>query len=159
MSRLSNALLTLVALVGVVLMLEACRDDVVYDTYDHTQLVGWDKADTLYYNVSPLRTAGLYRQEVGLRINGSFPFTGVTLVVDQTVEPGHRLYSDTLRCKLTDNKGNTLGRGVSYYQFDFPVSELHLEAGDSLHISVRHIMKREILPGIADVGIRLSRVQ
>lgn len=159
MSRLKHALRPLLALAVLVITLGACRGDVVYDTYDHTMLVGWDKADTLCFNIPPMKTQGLYRQEVGLRVNGSFPFTGITLVVDQTVEPGHRLYSDTLRCKLTDNRGNTLGHGVSYYQFDFPVSDLHLEAGDSLHIDIRHIMKREILPGVADVGIRLSRIR
>lgn len=159
MSRLRYALLPILVLSTIVLALAACRGSVVYDTYAHTQLVGWDKSDTLCFNVPPLLQGGLYRQEVGLRVNSSFPFTGITLVVDQTVEPGHRLYSDTLRCRLTDNRGNTLGQGVSYYQFDFPVSDLHLETGDSLHVCVRHIMKREILPGVADVGIRLSHIK
>lgn len=159
MSRLRGALFMLAALAGMVSVMQACSGDVVYDTYNHTQLAGWDKADTLFFDVPPLRSAGIYRQNVGLRINESFPFTGITLVVDYTVEPEHRVCSDTLRCRLTDDKGNTLGRGVSYYQYDFTVSELRLNEGDSLHVGIRHIMRREMLPGVADVGLRLSLIR
>ena len=56
---------------------------------------------------------------------------------------------------IIDSKGNVEGKGVSYYQYDFPLSTLRLEKGDSLALVVRHAMKREILPGISDVGIML----
>lgn len=32
-----------------------------------------------------------------------------------------------------------------------------LVPGDSLQISVRHDMKREILPGVSDVGIKIEK--
>lgn len=136
--------------------LSACGDGVVYDTYNHTQLNGWEKNDTLFFDVPPMVNDGRYRQSLGLRINESYPFTGLTLVVDQTVEPGHRQFTDTVRCRLVDAKGNMLGQGVSYYQYDFIVSDMELHRGDSLHIEVRHIMKREILPGIADIGMKMN---
>ena len=44
------------------------------------------------------------------------------------------------------------------YQYIFPLKTLPLEKDDSLFIEIRHDMKREILPGITDVGIKLSRV-
>lgn len=143
----------------VMIGLLACVDGVVYDKYNHTGLSGWDKADSLFYDVEPVPSAGLYKQEVGLRINDEFPFTDLMLVVDQLIEPGHRLVCDTLACKITDNEGMALGHGVGCYQYGFVVSELNLGEGDSLHISIRHIMKREIMPGISDVGLRLSRVE
>ena len=34
---------------------------------------------------------------------------------------------------------------------------MEIEQGDSLRINIRHNMKREILPGIADVGIKFTR--
>ena len=40
---------------------------------------------------------------------------------------------------------------------NFPVNDLQLNKGDSLHICVMHNMKREIMPGIADIGISLTR--
>lgn len=159
MSSLKELFRVVLAAVIALLVLSACSGGVVYDTYNHTPINGWDKGDTLFFDVPPVVEAGLYRQEIGLRTNQNFPFTGITFVLDRTVEPGHRVSSDTIRCRLTDNKGNTLGQGVSYYQYDFVVSEISLNKGDSLHVGIRHIMKREILPGVADLGLRLIKVQ
>lgn len=146
-----------------VIMLGSCTGGVVYDHYNHTPVSGWDKADTLIYNVPRLVRQSRYVTTVGLRINGSYPFQNLTLIVDQTVfhkTGGAKLkaenFSDTLNCPLFDRKGAVKGHGISYYQYRFRVSERQLEEGDSLHITVRHNMRREVMPGIADVGISLS---
>ena len=64
---------------------------------------------------------------------------------------------DTLDCKLIDERGNVMGEGFSQYHYIFPLRTLHLNHGDLLHLSVRHSMKREILPGITDVGIKVGK--
>ena len=77
------------------------------------------------------------------------------MIVEQKVMPGNVTRCDTVTCELTDDKGKVKGNGISNYQYVFHVSDRHYHKGDSLHISVRHDMKREILPGITDVGISL----
>ncbi|MFQ9996553.1 MAG: gliding motility lipoprotein GldH, partial [Hoylesella buccalis] len=42
-------------------------------------------------------------------------------------------------------------------QYAFDITSMDLHEGDSLHISVRHDMKREILPGISNVGVSLTK--
>jgi gliding motility-associated lipoprotein GldH len=64
---------------------------------------------------------------------------------------------DTLNCSLIERDGRVKGKGVSFYQYNFHLNDLDLRAGDSLSINIRHNMKREILPGIADVGIKLIK--
>lgn len=147
----------LLAVALVAVALSSCDSDVIYDKYNHTPLVGWEKNDTLSFDVPPVKDAGRYRLELGLRTSTSFPFTALSLVVEHTVEPGHMLYTDTVNCRLADEKGNVLGNGVSCFQYNFIVSDISLNKGDSLHICVRHIMKREIMPGISDVGLKLTR--
>ena len=71
--------------------------------------------------------------------------------------PAHRLVTDTVCCNLTDEQGNILGEGISYRRYQFDICKLQLQEGDSLHIVVRHDMKREILPGVADVGKQLKK--
>ena len=56
-----------------------------------------------------------------------------------------------------DAKGNSMGVGMSYYQFRFPIRELPLHRADSVVVKIRHDMKREILPGISDVGYLLRK--
>ena len=56
-----------------------------------------------------------------------------------------------------DVKGNSIGVGLSYHQYAFPIATLSLHAADSIVVKVRHDMKREILPGISDIGYQLRR--
>ena len=104
-----------------------------------------------------MRQSGNYQAKLAMRINSSFPFKSLTLIVEQTVLPRRNKYVDTLDCELIGNNGIAQGRGISYYQYDFNITQLRLQQGDSLNIKVRHDMKREILSGISNVGITLIR--
>ena len=146
-----------VLLVGVVLTLVGCNRKTIYSHYEHTPINGWEKVDRLSFSIPPIRDGGTFREDVGLRINGAYPFMGLTLIVEQQVFPSGTKYSDTLSCKLIDDDGNIRGEGVCFYQYQFHLCDLELAKGDSLHVSVRHNMKREILPGISDVGVTLRR--
>lgn len=136
--------------------LQSCNESKVYDKYDHTPLSGWEKNDTLRFDIPRLTADGMYESTLGLRITDNYPFMGLTLIVEQRLMPADTIFTDTVKCELTDRNGKTRGKGVSYYQFRFPITKMQLSKGDSLHIRVRHDMKREMLPGISDVGISLS---
>lgn len=140
-----------------VLLTSACDTDVMYDSFLHIPADGWEKSDTLNFDVPKAKEDGLYRLEIGLRTTSAFPFTSLTFVADQFIEPGHRLTSDTLNCRLSDDKGNTLGNGISLYQYRYILNDVNLCCGDSLRICVRHIMKRETIPGISELGIKIRK--
>lgn len=142
-----------------VLAVAACSDNRVYDKYMNTPTSGWEKNDTLYFGVPKLSAGGMYESSLMLRINQGYPFMSLTLIVQQTVLPSREVFTDTLKCRLIDDKGRTTGKGLNYYQYTFPISRRTMAEGDSLHVTIRHDMKREILPGISDVGLMLSRVR
>ena len=131
------------------LVLSACNRKLVYDRYLSTPISGWEKNDTLSYDIRPVSGTDTYDMWLG--------FTAITLIVEQHIYPKDTIVNDTVNCKLTDRHGNASGTGVNFHQYRFPVTELQLQDGDSIHIRVRHDMKREILPGISDVGISLRR--
>ena len=139
------------------LSLTACDRKTVYNHYEHTPIAGWEKNDTLTFSIGPLKDGGQYVEEVGVRISGDYPFTGLNLIVEQMLLPSRESRSDTLCCSLIDEKGNAKGRGISHYQYLFHLTTLKVEQDERLRIAIRHDMKREILPGIADIGIKLSR--
>ena len=145
------------AAVIVAYVFASCTTDTVYDTYDHTPLSGWEKNDTLSFDVPKMKQAGVYSQSLGVRMTEIFPFTSVSLIVQQTVYPSGKVVTDTIKCPITDSRGNFLGDGVSAYQYSFPIREISLNKGDSLHICVRHNMKREILPGVSDIGVKIVK--
>ncbi len=140
-----------------VALLTACTGNKVYDHYNHTPIAGWEKTDTLTFDIPPLAERGLYATNMGLRISNAFPFISMTLIVEQTVLPANRTVTDTVTCQFMDKDGKVKGKGVAYYQYHMPVSVIRLNANDSLHITVRHNMKREILPGVSDIGIDLEK--
>lgn len=140
-----------------VLMLTACDDKTVFHEYEQTSASGWEKNDVLSFTVPPIQETGNYTEEVGMRINGTFPFRGLNLIIEQTkLNTGEKQY-DTLACELFNKGGYPQGKGVSQYQYQFPLKTLQLNKDDSLYIEIRHDMKREMLPGITDVGIKLSK--
>lgn len=134
----------------------SCTTNTVYDSFGHTPLSGWEKNDTLSFDVPRMKSAGVYSQQIGLRMTEAFPFTGISLIFEQKVYPSGKVYTDTLKCTITDSRGNFLGDGVSAYQYTFPVRQISLQKGDSLHICIRHNMKREILPGVSDIGVKMQ---
>ena len=146
-----------IVLTAIVHILSACSGSTVYDEYAHTPIAGWEKNDTLSFAIPPLKDAAMYSAVLGVRTTDAYPFTAITLIVEQEIMPAHRLVTDTVCCNLTDEQGNILGEGISYRQYQFDICKLQLQEGDSLHIVVRHDMKREILPGVADVGIQLKK--
>lgn len=157
MANSKHTLLYIVALALCSVLVTACNEKTVYYHYEHTPMAGWDKNDTLSFVVGPVTVSGHYQEEIGLRISGEYPFTGLNLIVEQKNESKQLLRVDTLACNLINERGYAKGRGLSQFQYLFPLSTLDLQEGEQFYVSVRHDMKRDILPGISDVGLRLVR--
>ena len=129
----------------------------IYSHYEPTPTTGWEKNDTITFGIPPVSEAGYYKEELGLRINEDYPFQRLCLIVQQTVLPSGYRHNDTLNCHLIDKKGTVRGTGINHYQYTFHVNTIRLAEGDSLHICVKHNMKREIMPGVTDIGIRVDK--
>lgn len=147
----------------VVLTVSGCNRKTVYHHYEHTPNVGWEKIDTLFFDIPPVSRSAVLQEEIGLRISQRYPFLRLSLIVQQEVIPdaqsGKRRFvrTDTLNCSLYDEDGTAKGKGIGYYQYSFYLTDLSVSEKDSLHIAVRHNMRREILQGIVDVGILLRQ--
>lgn len=148
----------LLYMVAVATAFAGCDSGTVYYQYRHTPVAGWEKNDTLSFNTTPMEVAGRYEECVGLRINNKYPFKSVTLIIEQKVLPQNIVMRDTVDCMLTNSKGTIQGNGFTYFQYMFPLAGISLGKGDSLSINVRHGMRREILSGIEDIGVRISKI-
>lgn len=65
---------------------------------------------------------------------------------------------DTFVCHFTNEEGDITGSGISIYQYSLPFKSLQLPQGAQADITINHLMRRRIIPGITDVGILLERV-
>lgn len=123
----------------------------------HADSKGWEKNEALEFTVDSLTESGNYAMTLALRVNDSYPFQNLHIVVDQTIYPSRQTVNDTITCYVTNRRGIMRGYGVSLYQYELPLRKRFYMHGDSIQIRVRHNMKREILPGIADVGIVMKK--
>ena len=152
-SKRRNRLVLSVALM--VILLTACTQKTVYHHYQHISTEGWERQDVVDFQIAPIKTSGNYQEEIGVRMQQDFPFTSMSVLVQQTIYPSMQYHYDTLECQFMDQQGKVLGDGISYDQYHFPLKTIALKEGDSLAVSIYHIMKRETLPGITDVGLKL----
>lgn len=139
------------------LTLYSCNSRKVYSQYEHVEASGWEKADTIWYVVPPVSKSGTYREELGLRSNGHFPYQELTIEIRQIIWPKGEQQFYRINCPLFENNGKAKGSGISLYQNEFLISDIQLNKGDSLRIAVIHQMRRNQIPGITDVGISLSQ--
>lgn len=154
--RVYTLLYNIVSVVMMAAVAVSCATDTVYYSYAHTPVAGWEKNDTLTFNIPGMAAPGTYSQQVGLRMTSAFPFTSISLIVEQRIMPRGKVLTDTIKCPITDIRGNFLGDGISSYQYMFPLREVTLNKKDSIHVSIRHNMKREILPGVSDIGLKME---
>ena len=141
----------------VALALASCNRKTIYNHYNHTPMEGWEASDTLLFVVGSIAETALYSETIGLRTSSSYPFKELTLVVNQQIMPAGTLLSDTLRCRLTDEDGNPLAHGFNFYESAFPLRSISLNPGDSLTVRIHHYMRRELIPGIADIGVTVQK--
>lgn len=154
--RVYTLLYNIVSVVMTAAVAVSCATDTVYYSYAHTPVAGWEKNDTLTFNIPGMAAPGTYSQQVGLRMTSAFPFTSISLIVEQRIMPQGKVLTDTIKCPITDIRGNFLGDGISSFQYMFPLREVTLNKKDSIHVSIRHNMKREILPGVSDIGLKME---
>ena len=126
-----NCRLVIACLLALLLALGACQSQVAYHHFRHISSPGWDKSDTLHFDVQPMTEDGNYEVLAELRTDKNYPFQN-------------------------SKEGVIEGDGISAFQYQFHVRYLNLHKGDSLHICVAHNMKREIMPGIIDVGVLIA---
>lgn len=137
----------------------ACNDRPSAFDYRSTPVEGWELGDTLKYHVDTITTSGNYLFSLGIRTSAStpYPFQSLWLVVKQHWHNPEQEVTDTIQCQLTNDRGDAQGHGVSLYQYDQNIKTLPLPQGASADIRVYHIMRSEMIVGIADVGIKLQK--
>lgn len=150
-----KAILTATAL----LFLSSCESGMVFDRYGHVSERGWSKQDAVELSVPPLREGGVYEVKIGVRSTDDYPYRNISIIVQRQTFPSKVVHSDTVECKLTDDKGMRIGSGFINYQNSYDVALDHYKAGDSIHIVLKQNMRNEQVEGITDVGVSLRKVE
>lgn len=146
-------------MLAISLSLTTCDNATVFDRYHNLPPEGWERNDTLLFTIAPAGRSGIFHEEAGVRIHAGYPYTNMTLAIEQRILPSGWHRTDTLRCKLADSRGQLRGSGMAYHQYSFHITDIRMAKDDTLLIAVHHVMRRETLPGVTDIGIRMTQTE
>lgn len=135
----------------------ACRDHIIYHSYRPISDIGWQKDDTLCFNLPTTHKPMSTGLQVGIRHTAAYPYSDIWLEISSTIE--QHITSDTLHILLATEKGEWKGNGTNgLIQYLHP-QPITLDMPDSVKnavIRITHLMSDSTLTGINDVGIQVS---
>lgn len=141
-------------------LLASCHTDTRYHVYQAVPGEnGWKNSDSLLFLLPPELEAGEYGMEIGIRHTGGYPYRDIWISVTQVDSDSLPSHTDTLHLYLADEEGRWGHEGAvgglyqSVYVREKPVKLTADSLGRSFRIA--HLMRRNPLPGISDVGVRL----
>ncbi|MBP5393529.1 MAG: gliding motility lipoprotein GldH [Bacteroidaceae bacterium] len=138
------------------LFLAACNKSTLLHSYKPLPLEGWDRRDTICFDLPQVQKdidATLY---IGLRTKAYIGIQNVALAVELTDETAGICLCDTVHYPLTDAEGYTLTRGVNTHQYETQQLPFYLKKGEQGTIRIHHLMANETLTGITEVGIKIE---
>ena len=147
----------IVILLVAVCLFISCDNSIVYHQFQHTAQEGWDARDSITFVTDTIREDGTYTTYLCLRASADYPFQNLCVVTKQTPQPGSITTSRWLNIRIKEPDGQPDGNGTVLYTQEIPLHTMQLKQGDSLRIVVAQHMKREVVQGIKDVGVKVIR--
>lgn len=147
-----------IAVITAVCLLMSCAAGTAYHHFEHTEAMGWDKRDTFYFKVDTILHAGNYAVLLCLRADAEYPYRSLSVRMMCEVRPGGTVSAHTVTLDMIRENGTRNGDGITYYTIEMPIDTLFMRPGDSLLMKVAHNMRRETMPGIMDVGVKVAEV-
>ena len=158
-----STLFYIIALMTTIMSATSCSDPRTYDQYKSVSLQGWQRNDTLTFDI-PRQWEGNYQLDLCLRAAQTYPYRNLSVIIERKViyfrqrKKLEKAYNDTVNCEVINVKGTLVGhKGITSTEILEAVTSFRLNRNDSLQVKIHHIMNRESLPGISDVGIRLLK--
>ena len=137
--------------------LAACTDGTLLHSYKPVSAEGWDRRDTVCFDVPKADTDISGTLFIGLRTKANIGMQDIVLAIEQRNDSAGLCRKDTLRYPLTDAEGYSLARGVNLHQYETLRLPFRMKKGESRSVRIHHLMAHEEIGGITEVGIRINK--
>ena len=142
-------------LLSITALLLACTNNTVYHTFRHIGGDGWWRNDTVCFNLPPTDIVKSCQINLEMRVTPQFPYTTLYIQMEETWE-GKTVRRDTIEYTFTDNSGELNGHGIILLQYKQPAGNITLRPDEKGEIRLTHLMERETIPQIYDIGVRMG---
>jgi gliding motility-associated lipoprotein GldH len=142
------------------LLPSGCNRDVLYTGSVNIPSEVWQLDFIPEFRTEIKDTAQICNINLIIRTGTSYPFRNIWLFV-KTVAPSGKSITDTLQYNLADEKGKWFGKGFGdIHELNLPLrSGVFFREKGTYIFSVRHGMRTENLPGVYDLGLRITSVK
>jgi gliding motility-associated lipoprotein GldH len=138
----------LLSLILLTLVTASCSRDGEITCYeDITDPEGWYESDTIYLRPDTVTIAGTYQCDITIRTTVAYPYSNFSVLAK--VEGSQERH--TLHFNISES-------GTPYHEEQATLGQLSLQKGAAIVVAVKQNMRRETVPGIAAVGLRLVKV-
>ena len=96
---------------------------------------------------------------MNLRTTAEYPYKQLMLMVEEKLLPNKAKRVFPVTFQIASDEGLRNGEKLLYYELDRQLALQQLSQGDSLQFRIYHKMRRQTLPGIKDVGIKIEKVK
>jgi gliding motility-associated lipoprotein GldH len=139
----------------------ACMEDhVVYHSYQYISKKGWNRDDTLTFDMQILdSTSTHYYLYAQVRNRTDYPYQNLLLSISHNLQDSSVVVTDTVRCILANTVGRWTGKGWgSLFQSTFDINEyISVDPAGMRTVKIIHCMEDETVTGINDIGIRIMK--
>ena len=135
----------------------ACAENTFFHSYKPLPAEGWERCDTVCFELPQAEEDINGTLTIGLRTTSHLGIQDIVLAVEQRDEDAETLRCDTVHYPLTDAEGNAQAGGINIHQYETQHLPFHQQKGKCCTIRIHHLMRRETLSGITDLGIKLDK--
>ena len=147
-------------LILMLLVISACDNNRVYESWNDIELVGWHEDSICDFSFNLEDISLPYNMNLGVRNTNTYPYQNLWLILNIS-GPENFNYQDTVKVNLADNSGKWYGkRSASFYSYILPLYRgLSFSKGGDYTVSIKHGMRKEELPGVVSLGFRVESVE
>lgn len=137
------------------LLTASCAGDTLVHRYTALPADGWARRDTVCFDLPGNVEDICGTLTVGLRTKTGVAIRDIVLAVEQCDSDAFVIRRDTVCYPLTDSEGDALTSGVNFHQYETQFVPFRMEKDRKGCVRIYHLMTRETIPGITEVGIRI----
>lgn len=137
------------------LLTASCAGDTLVHRYATLPADGWARRDTVCFDLPVYAEDICGTLTVGLRTKTGVAIRDIVLAVEQCDSDAFVVRRDTVCYPLTDSEGDALTSGVNFHQYETQFVPFRMEKDRKGCVRIYHLMTRETIPGITEVGIRI----
>ena len=119
----------------------------------------WNIIDSLHFEIDSVTTSGNCETTLEFRTNANYPYRNISISMTQSLRNKNKDITKTLAYDIVDESGKNNGEGITYLTHRIPFCTMNIQEGDTVDIFIRHNMQDNILPGIADVGVLVEKIE